>query len=102
MLPAFLEEAENISEKAGIFNEVKTIFEMTEDYFIQPIDLIPDYFGLLGLMGDAYLAHPLIQSISDHYRDNTGDPLLLTDMTRANQLIRMSSQAECFAIVITN
>ena len=88
-VPAFLEEAENISKKAGIFNEVKAIFEMTEDYFIQPIDLIPDYLGLLGLMDDAYLAHQLIQSISDRYRDNTGEPLLLTDMTRANQLIRM-------------
>jgi hypothetical protein len=40
-------------------------------------------------MDDAYLAYQLIQSISDGYRDNTGEPLLLIDMTRTNQLIRI-------------
>ena len=88
-VPAFLEEAEDISKKAGIFNEVEIIFETCEDYFIQPDDLIPDHLGLIGLTDDAYLAHQLIQSISDGYRENTGEPLLLIDMTRANQLIRM-------------
>ena len=88
-VPALLEEVEKAARKAGIRNQVLPILQAAEQYFLQPLDAIPDNLGLLGLMDDAYLAHCLFQSVSDRHRQNTGQALLGTDMTAANRVIRV-------------
>ena len=86
--PALLDQIALAANRAHCADEVLPILEAAEQYFLAPLDLIPDHFGLLGLVDDAYLAHSLIQALSDSYRDRTGRSLLPTDLTVANQLIR--------------
>jgi uncharacterized membrane protein YkvA (DUF1232 family) len=88
-VPVLLEEVELAAKKAGVMNQIRPILQAAEGYFLQPFDLIPDSLGLIGLMDDAYLVHTLMQSLSDHYKQKTGVPLLATDLTQANLLIRV-------------
>jgi uncharacterized membrane protein YkvA (DUF1232 family) len=86
--PALLDQISATTKKAGIFNQVKPILEAAEEYFFAPIDVIPDYLGLLGLIDDAYLTHSLVQAISNIYQTNSGGTLLPLDLTQVNQFIR--------------
>jgi uncharacterized membrane protein YkvA (DUF1232 family) len=86
--PALLEKISSAAKKAGIYKQVRPILEAAEEYFFAPVDIIPDQFGLLGLVDDAYLTHSLIQALSDSYRDETGNTLLPVDLTNVNQFIR--------------
>jgi uncharacterized membrane protein YkvA (DUF1232 family) len=84
-----MEEFEKAAREAGIRNEVLPILQAAEQYFLQPLDAIPDNMGLIGLMDDAYLAHCLFQSVSDQHQQDTGQALLGADMTAANRVIRV-------------
>lgn len=86
--PALLEAIDAAAREAGIAGEVAPIIDAAEQYFLAPFDLIPDHFGLLGLVDDAYVAHSLMQRLSDSYKANTGRTILPSDLTRANQFIR--------------
>ena len=87
--PAFLEAAATAAEQAGITGQVMPLLEVAEQYFLSPLDIIPDHMGLAGLMDDAYLVHMLIQGISQQYQQQTGNPLLEIDTTAANAAIRV-------------
>jgi uncharacterized membrane protein YkvA (DUF1232 family) len=88
--PAFLEAVAAAAVKAGASRDVSPILEAAEQYFLAPLDLIPDHLGLVGLMDDAYLAHKLIQGVADNYRNQTGNVLLPLplDLTKTNQAMR--------------
>jgi len=86
--PAFLEAAATAAEQAGITGQVMPILEVAEQYFLSPVDVIPDHLGLVGLMDDAYLVHCLIQGISELYQQQTGNPLLPIDTTALNRFMR--------------
>ncbi len=88
--PSLLESLDKAAQKADVSNEVSPILTAAVQYFLAPIDLIPDRMGLFGLMDDAYLAHSLVQAVSENYRQRTGTPLLphSMDLTKANQMIR--------------
>lgn len=88
--PALLEALAAAGGKAGIGKVVSPIVDAAEQYFLAPFDFMPDQWGLVGLMDDAYLAHSLVQAVSERYRRQTGTPLLppSMDLTKANQVIR--------------
>jgi uncharacterized membrane protein YkvA (DUF1232 family) len=88
--PALLQTLATVAQNAGVSHEMTPILAVAEQYFLAPLEFIPDHLGLLGLMDDAYLAHCLVQGASDNYRQRTGTPLLPlpTDASTANQLIR--------------
>ncbi len=69
-------------------HEVQPVLDVAEGYFLAEDDTIPDRFGLIGLMDDAYLIHSLLQAISDSYRSQSGDPLLPMETHEDNAFVR--------------
>jgi hypothetical protein len=59
-----------------------------ESYWFETNDLVPDHLGLLGLIDDAYATLFLLQGPSDYCQATFGRPLLVQNMTSANQAIR--------------
>lgn len=81
-----------IVEKAAIENGaqpcVQPLLDAIEEFFLAPDDIIPDHLGLAGLLDDAYLAHTLLQAISDEYASQSGKSLLPKDAYETNTFIR--------------
>lgn len=79
-------------EKASIENDaqpcIKPLLDAIEEFFLTPDDIIPDHLGLAGLLDDAYLAHTLLQAISDKYESQSGNTLLPKDAYETNTFIR--------------
>lgn len=89
--PVLLELLASAAQRTGTSQEIAPVLDAAEQYFLAPLEVIPDHLGLMGLMDDAYLTHCLVQLASERYRQRTGVPLLPlpSDFTRANQMIRM-------------
>jgi uncharacterized membrane protein YkvA (DUF1232 family) len=81
-----------VVEKAAAENGaqpcVQPLLDAIEDFFLEPDDIIPDHLGLAGLLDDAYLAHTLLQAISDEYASQSGKTLLPKDAYETNTFIR--------------
>ncbi len=87
-IPDLLDHINSVAIEKGVSNEVLPILNSAEKYFLNPIDIIPDRWGLLGRMDDAYLTHCLIQSLSDRYKARTGNSLVPVDLKEANKMVR--------------
>lgn len=87
-IPALIDETIKEAKKSGIYNQIQHVLKAVEDYFLAPVDVIPDHLGLLGLLDDAYLGHSLMQSLSDSYKMQTGKALLSADMKGMNTFMR--------------
>jgi uncharacterized membrane protein YkvA (DUF1232 family) len=86
--PALLDHIAEAARKAGIYQQISDILDAAEQYFLQSFDLMPDSLGLLGLMDDAYVAHKIIQDLSDRYQQQSGFTLVPSDMTNTNFVMR--------------
>jgi uncharacterized membrane protein YkvA (DUF1232 family) len=79
-------------EESAVMNDAKPdiqpILDATEEYFFAPDDIIPDHYGLVGLLDDAYLTHTLMEAISDRYKSKTGKSLLAMEVHEMNTFIR--------------
>lgn len=75
-LPVLLGRAEARAEARGISPAVAPILARAEEYFLRPVDLIPEMTqGLAGLVDDAYFAARLLHSLGQG-----PDPLLEEDL----------------------
>jgi uncharacterized membrane protein YkvA (DUF1232 family) len=72
----------------GLDTEIKGILDAVTSYWYQDNDIIPDHLGVIGLLDDAYCSLTSLQSVSDHYRLQTGKYLFPMDLTSANKMIR--------------
>lgn len=86
--PALMMIIEESAAMSGALPDVQPILDVTEDYFLAPDDIIPDHYGLVGLLDDAYLTHMLMEAISDRYKLQTGKSLLPIDAHETNTFIR--------------
>ena len=86
--PALMMMIEETAAVSGALPDVQPILDVTEDYFLAPDDTIPDHYGLVGLLDDAYLTHMLMEAISDRHKSQTGKSLLLIDAHEMNTFIR--------------
>lgn len=86
--PLLLDELTDISKYAGIYEDVKYIIEVAAEYFLSPLDVIPDSLGLLGLIDDAYLTHRLMITLTSAFQSKADKPLVGSDYTRANLFVR--------------
>lgn len=68
--------------------EVMPLLEAIEEFFLADDDIIPDHFGLAGLLDDAYLAHSLLAAASADFETQSGRTLLPEEAARANRFIR--------------
>jgi hypothetical protein len=57
--------------------------------FLSPQDSIPDHYGLLGLLDDAYLAQTMLQQVSDLNLQLAGVPLLMQSLHGPNRFVRL-------------
>jgi hypothetical protein len=56
-IPVFLARARQEGEERGLSSVVNPVLEHAEQYYLQPLDLIPEMTqGLAGLLDDSYLA----------------------------------------------
>jgi len=86
--PALMMVIEETAAMSDAQPDVQPILDVTEDYFLAPDDIIPDHYGLVGLLDDAYLTHRLMEAISDRYKSQAGKSLLPIDAHETNTFIR--------------
>lgn len=79
---------ENAAANIDGLQEVQPVLDAAENYFLAADDTIPDHFGLIGLMDDAYLIHSLLQAISDDYKSQSGKSLLPLEAHKYNAFVR--------------
>jgi uncharacterized membrane protein YkvA (DUF1232 family) len=87
-VPGVLEEVERTARPTDWWSAIEPLLDAVQRYFSDPNDPIPDRMGLVGLLDDAYLAHALLQAVSDRYQAQTGRPLLSADLKAVNGYIR--------------
>lgn len=86
--PALMRIIEEAALTNGAQADVQPILDVTEDYFLAPDDIIPDHYGLVGLLDDAYLTHRLMEAISDKHKSQHGESLLPIEAHAINTFIR--------------
>lgn len=86
--PAMMMIIEEAAAMNGAQPDVQPVLDATEDYFLSPDDIIPDHYGLVGLLDDAYLTHTLMEAISDKYKSQFGQSLLPIEAHQINRFIR--------------
>ena len=67
---------------------IQPLLDAIEKFFLTEDDIIPDHLGLAGLLDDAYLAHTLLEAISDKYEAHSGQALLPKEAYETNSFIR--------------
>jgi uncharacterized membrane protein YkvA (DUF1232 family) len=87
-VPYMLKVASTAAANVGLEDEMQQIMEMVMSYWLQDLDIIPDHLGLIGLLDDAYCSLTTLQSVSDHFRLQTGKYLFPDDLTSANRVMR--------------
>jgi len=86
--PTLMMIIEESAAKHGARPDVQPILDATEGYFLAADDIIPDHYGLVGLLDDAYLTHTLMEAISDRCKSQTGKSLLPIEAHEINTFIR--------------
>jgi len=86
-VPNVIDAVRELTQQAGIYDQVSKFLEMAEGFFTQPPKLITEREGLDALMDEAYLAHRLLEEINDRVLIRCGFPLTPMDMTRANIIV---------------
>ena len=86
-VPNFIEAIADLTEQAGIYQQVCVFLKIAKDYFLSPPSIINGHLGICALMDEAYLAHRLMEEINDRFIGICGIPLAPMDMTRSNLII---------------
>ncbi len=83
-VPEFLERVREqaVAQQAG--EDVETLLNMAEDFFLAPPGAVHTGGGLQALMDEAFLAQRLIEEVNDRFMRSHGRALVNVDMTRAN------------------
>jgi uncharacterized membrane protein YkvA (DUF1232 family) len=87
-VPYMLKVAGTAAANVGLEKEMEQIMNMVCSYWLEGLDIIPDHLGLIGLLDDAYCSMTTLQSVSDHFRLQTGKYLFPDDLTDANRVMR--------------
>jgi len=87
-VPYMIKVAVTSAASVGLETEVNCILSAVISYWKLEDDVIPDQLGVIGLIDDAYCSLSLLQSVSDHYRLQTGKFMFPDDLTIANRAIR--------------
>lgn len=86
--PALMTIVEEAATQNGAQPCIQPLLEAIEEFFLAEDDVIPDHLGLAGLLDDAYLAHTLLEAISDRFESYSGTRLLPKDAYETNTFIR--------------
>ncbi len=86
--PVLMVAVEDAAMRNGTLEDIQPILDATSRYFLAADDIIPDHFGLVGLLDDAYLTHSLVEAISDRYKLQSGRSLLPVEAHGLNAFVR--------------
>ncbi len=86
-VPQLLDQTRAAAQQAGWGEAIAPLLDAAEEYWLAPLDVIPDHLGLVGVTDDAYLSLSLLQAMSDRHREATGHPLLPFDLHEENAAI---------------
>jgi uncharacterized membrane protein YkvA (DUF1232 family) len=87
-VPYMMKVAWTAALNVGLQLQMRRILDMVESYWVEGDDVIPDELGVIGLLDDAYCSLTSLQSVSDHYRLQTGKHLFPNDLGAANRAMR--------------
>jgi uncharacterized membrane protein YkvA (DUF1232 family) len=87
-VPALMSAVEDAAAGNGKGTDVRPMLEAIEEFFLAPDDIIPDHFGLAGLLDDAYLAHSLLAEASREIEAQSGKAFLPSEAAGTNLFIR--------------
>ncbi|MBT8058952.1 MAG: hypothetical protein KJO33_05110 [Gammaproteobacteria bacterium] len=87
-VPYMMKVAWTAASNVGLEAEMARILERVNSYWIEGNDIIPDELGVVGLLDDAYCSLTSLQSVSDHYRLQTGKYLFPDDLSLSNKAMR--------------
>lgn len=83
-IPVFLARAHQEADERGLSSVVNPLLEHAEQYFLQPMDLIPEMTqGLAGLLDDAYLVIRILENL-----DKGPEPFLDWDLDYPARFLR--------------
>lgn len=83
-VPVFMARAAQEARERGLEEEVLPLLARVEEYFVRPVDLIPEMTqGLAGLLDDTYLVLRLLQRL-----DEGPEPFLDWDLEEPVHLLR--------------
>lgn len=83
-IPVFIARARQEADDRGLQNVVGPLLDHAEQYFLQPMDLIPEMTqGLAGLLDDSYLFIRVLQHL-----DKGPEPFLDWDLEYPEQFLR--------------
>ena len=86
--PVLMQIVEDAAREYDAEACIQPLLDAIEEFFLKEDDIIPDRFGLAGLLDDAYLAHTLLEEISDKYEAHSGQALLSKEAHETNSFIR--------------
>jgi uncharacterized membrane protein YkvA (DUF1232 family) len=87
-VPDLLDALRAAAIEAEVLDTVEPVLATAERYFSDPDDVLPDAYGVLGLLDDMYLALSLIQQISERQRARVGRALIGVDLTESIASVR--------------
>jgi uncharacterized membrane protein YkvA (DUF1232 family) len=83
-IPVFLARAHQEAEERHLRSVVEPLLDLAEQYFLQPMDLIPEMTqGMAGLLDDAYLVIRILQHL-----DKGPEPFLDWDLEYPVRFLR--------------
>lgn len=83
-IPIFLARAHQEADERGLTSVVDPLLQHAEQYFLQPMDLIPEMtLGLAGLLDDAYLVIRILENL-----DKGPEPFLDWDLDYPARFLR--------------
>lgn len=86
-VPSSLSLVSAMSKKMGFHCYAAPFLSLAEEYFMHPPKPIADAKGLMGLLGEAFLAHRSLEEVNDNHMRHLSRPLLPVDMTEANTIV---------------
>jgi uncharacterized membrane protein YkvA (DUF1232 family) len=88
-VPQILIKIEAAMQETGQYQKISSIITEIQNYFSNPLDVMPDHLGLLGLMDDAYVALCLVEKVANAYLTAKGKKELPNDLSEANRIMRI-------------
>lgn len=85
--PKFLSVMAKASAEASMLGLTLPIIKVSEDFFLNPPEILGREESLERLMESAYLIHRLIEEVNDRFLLETGKALVPVDMITANLII---------------
>ena len=85
--PKFLSVMAKVSAEANMIGLTLPLIKVSEDFFLNPPEILGVETSLERLLESSYLTHRLIEEVNDRFQASTGKVLVPVDMITANLIV---------------